>query len=494
MTRPTTGRSAPCPRRLEVDTTLLAAVAEGFAALVLAALLVRAYLKVARLSRRLKPVLDAEQEALRIREAAAQAEHESTKAIRARESSLAELSSKYTLGVKRLEEVASEVAKFEENLENIEVGLYQPHFTYEDSESYKAAIERIRATQKQLIRSGEATQCNTTWTVSGSAREGERMVRQTEKLILRAFNAESEAAVANVTWNNYEKMRARIEKAFDVLNKHGTVLQVSLTHAYQRARLKELQLVYEAAERKRIEREEQRQQRIAQREEEKVQKELQRAQEEAAREEVKFEKALVKAREELSDAQDAERDAMQSRIAVLEADLAAAHDKKERALAQAQLTKVGHIYIISNIGAFGDGVVKIGMTRRLEPEERVRELGDASVPFPFDLHALIYSDNAPELEARFHEHFRGRRVNWSNNRKEFFQIQLSEIQTAIRDLGLKTELKLLAEAREYRETMTARGAASQEAVASQQARLRARFPEDPFDQSHARGVTVASSA
>lgn len=111
---------------------------------------------------------------------------------------------------------------------------------------------------------------------------------------------------------------------------------------------------------------------------------------------------------------------------------------------------------ISNIGAFGDGVVKIGMTRRLEPEERVKELGDASVPFPFDLHALIYSENAPELEARLQEHFWERRVNWSNNRKEFFRIALNEIQAAIRDLGLTTELQLVAKAREYRETVVAR--------------------------------------
>ena len=474
-----------------MNAAILAALAGGASALVLAALLLRARHNVARLSERLKPVLDAEKEASRIRDAAARTESESAEALRALEANLAELRSKYSLGVKRLEELTSEVAKLEENLENIEVGFYRPHFTYTDSESYKAAIEGIRATQKELIRGDGATKCNTTWTVGGSARAGERMVRQTEKLILRAFNAESEAAVSNVTWNNYETMRARIHKAFDVLNKHGTVLQVSLTSAYRDARMTELQLVFEAAEKKRIEREEQRQQRAAQREEEKVQRELQKAQEEAAKEEVKFEKALTKAREELLVARDTEREAMLSRIAALETDLATAHDKKERAIAQAQLTKVGHIYIISNIGAFGDGVVKIGMTRRLEPEERVQELGDASVPFPFDLHALIYSDNAPELEARLHEHFWERRVNWSNNRKEFFQIQLNEIQTAIRDLGLTTELQLVAEAREYRETIVARGAAGKEVAVSPHATVRARFPDDPFAQP---GGTTASGA
>jgi hypothetical protein len=119
---------------------------------------------------------------------------------------------------------------------------------------------------------------------------------------------------------------------------------------------------------------------------------------------------------------------MEARIRQLEADLAAAQSRKERAIAQAQLTKVGHVYVISNIGAFGEGIVKIGLTRRLDPEERVHELGGASVPFPFDIHAMIYSDNAPEMETCLHEHFWDKRLNWFNNRKEFFRIELAEVQ------------------------------------------------------------------
>jgi hypothetical protein len=306
------------------------------------------------------------------------------------------------------------------------------------------------------------------------------MVKQTERLFLRAFNAESDAAIANVSWNNRTVMETRINKAFDALNKLGTVLQVALTAKYRDARLEELRLVFEEAELRQKEREDQRRVRAEKREEERVQRELQKEQEDAAKDEARYEKALAKAQAELTTTREAEREAMLSRIRELESDLADARDRKERAVAQAQLTKVGHVYIISNVGAFGDQVVKIGLTRRLEPEERVRELGDASVPFPFDIHALIYSQNAPELEAKLHDEFWERRINWANDRKEFFRIPLVDIQVALNKLGLQSELLTVPEAREYRETIALHARAGGEpANHPTQGRPR-QFPSDPF--------------
>lgn len=433
------------------------------------------------LQERFAPVLDIEQAAAKARETAEKAEAESVRAAGALAAQLEELRSKYAIGLKRFEDLNSAVRSLEENLDSIEIGLYRPHFTYADSESYKKAIEEVRQKQKNLIKNGAATVCGTTWTVGGSKREGERMVKQTEKLILRAFNAESESAVANVSWNNYTVMQERINKALEMLNKHGTVLQVQITQPYLASRLQELKLVFEAAEKKREEREEQRRQRAEQREEERVQRELQREQEDAAKDETKYSKALEKAQLELAAARDSEREAMLARISALEADLAAAHDRKERALAQAQLTKVGHVYIISNIGAFGDGVVKIGMTRRLEPEERVQELGDASVPFPFDIHALIYSENAPELEAKLHNHFWKNRLNWANDRKEFFKIELAEIQTALTEIGQQTEMLMVPEAREYRETIAALANSGGSPLGFPVTKDNKRFPDDLFE-------------
>jgi hypothetical protein len=257
-------------------------------------------------------------------------------------------------------------------------------------------------------------------------------------------------------------------------------MQVSLSQQYKEARIQELQLVFEAAEKKQQEREEQRRLRTEQREEERAQRELQREREEAEKDETKYEKALVRARRDMEKARDEEREIMLARIRELEADLAAAHDRKAKAIAQAQLTKVGHVYVISNVGAFGDSMLKIGLTRRLDPEERVQELGDASVPFPFDLHALIYSENAPELEAKLHNRFWEKRVNWANDRKEFFRVSVEEVTAAIRECGLSAEVLSVPEAREYRETLAAIGALKQQDVTATVASPAPAFPLDPF--------------
>jgi hypothetical protein len=462
-----------------MDLVLILAVAGAVGTTAMAALAIRVHNDRNALRARFAKILDVEGEVERIRDGSRKSRREADATLAQITAEIATLREQYSVGRTRHSELLVAVTKLEENLEDIESGFYRPHFTYEDSEAYKDAISEIRTRQKDIAKRGGATLCATTWQVGGSAKEGERMVRQTEKLLLRAFNAEAEAAVSNVSWNNYETMQARISKAREVLNKHGTVLQVSLTEEYCDARLTELKLVYEAAEKRKQERDEQREQRAALKEEEKVQRELERAQEDAAREEAKYAKVLEKARAELLSVREEERASLNQRVAELEAALTAAHDRKERALAQAQLTRVGHVYVISNLGAFGDGVVKIGMTRRLEPEERVKELGDASVPFPFDLHALIYSEDAPALETKLHEHFWDRRLNWSNDRKEFFHVTLHEIQGAIRSFGLSAELTHVAEAREYRETVAIRrrtpgGTTSDAAVDDSP------FPADPF--------------
>jgi len=442
--------------------------------------LVDARRRIIELNRRLSPIQDIEREAAKAREAADHARADAERSVAPLMAELEALRSKYAIGLKRHEELDKAVRTLEENLEAIDLGLYKPHFTYADSESYKQALLDIRATQMNLIRGGLATVCNASVTVGGSTREGQRMVTQYEKLFLRAFHAASDSAIANVSWNNRTVMETRINKAFDALNKLGAVLQVALTPQYRDARLEELRLVFEAADLKEKEREEQRRIRAEQREEERVQRELRKEQEEAARDEARFEKALAKANAELAAARETEREAMLARIHELETDLAGAHDRKERAVAQAQLTKVGHVYIISNLGAFGGEVVKIGLTRRLEPEERVKELGDASVPFPFDIHALIYSENAPELEAKLHEQFWQRRINWANDRKEFFRVPLAEVQEALHALGLQSELLTVPEAREYRETMAAYARAIPTPAENRAEPPAAQFPSDPF--------------
>jgi T5orf172 domain len=144
---------------------------------------------------------------------------------------------------------------------------------------------------------------------------------------------------------------------------------------------------------------------------------------------------------------------------MLERDLAKAHANVLRAQAMAEKTRSGYVYIISNVGSFGDGVVKIGLTRRLDPADRIRELGDASVPFIFDTHAVIYSDDAPALERAIHTEFEPTRVNAQNRRKEFFRAKLDVVEATVKRLAPDAPFFKDIEAQDYRETLAKRSAA-----------------------------------
>ena len=221
-------------------------------------------------------------------------------------------------------------------------------------------------------------------------------------------------------------------------------------------KIKELRLTFEHQEKIKQAKDEQRQIREDMRDEERAQREIERAKEEAEKEEARYSKALEKAREEALKAGGDKLDQLNDKISQLEAQLKAAQELKERAISRAQITKSGHVYIISNIGSFGDNIYKIGMTRRLEPIDRVKELGDASVPFAFDIHGMVYADNAPELESKIHRQFETRRINLINPRREFFSVSLDEIEKWAKDENLNLQLTKIVEAREYRESMAIR--------------------------------------
>lgn len=351
----------------------------------------------------------------------------------------------------------AEIALLEENLEDLSFGLYKPHYSFATSEEYRRELDAVRETKKRLNREGKAATCAVEWAIGGNRREGERMTKQQIKVMLRAFNGECDAALAKVTWNNIEKMELRLTKAYDAINELGSINKTSITADYLAASLAELRLAYEFAEKKQEEAEEQRRIREQMKEEERAQREYERAQQEAANEEARYQKALEKARNEMEHASGQALLEFAERVSDLEQKLAQAQAQKERATSMAQLTKSGHVYVISNIGSFGEDVYKIGMTRRLEPSERIDELGGASVPFRFDVHAMIYAEDAPALENAFHREFHDRRLNAINHRKEFFRVSLSEIEEFAKlRRGVSIEFTKLAEARQYRETLALR--------------------------------------
>jgi hypothetical protein len=334
-----------------------------------------------------------------------------------------------------------------------EIAFYRPRYDFAESSWYQDALEQVRDLQKQLIRDKRAAVGHVDWYVNNSRTEGRKQINQTLKLMLRAFNGECDAAIAKVRYNNIHVMEARIRKAREAITAAAQVQQCEITSEYLDLKMRELFLVHEYQEKVQAEKEEQRRIREQMREEEIALREIERARLEAERDEMRYADALERARDEVEQAEGAKRAKLLGQIASLEACLAEAHANKERAIARAQLTRSGHVYVISNIGSFGVNVYKIGMTRRLDPMERVRELGDASVPFQFDVHAIIYAEDAPALEATLHRHFTNRRVNLVNERKEFFRTSIDEIAAVVRRHRGDIELTRAAEAKEYRQTL-----------------------------------------
>ncbi|MBY3342893.1 DUF4041 domain-containing protein [Rhizobium laguerreae] len=345
-----------------------------------------------------------------------------------------------------------EVAIFDEKLAFVEMGVYEPHFDYTDSEEYKQNIETVRAAQKQMVSLKTAVVCPTAWTVDGSTAKGQTMTNRNIKLTLRAFNNECDAAIANTRWNNVNAMEKRMGNALIQINKLNESNRVFITEEYVKLKFQELFLTHEYREKLKAEREERAELARAQKEEQKLIRDMERAEEDEAR----YQRLLDKAKNEAERAVGPKLEAFNAQIEMLERDLAEAHAKVERAQAMAEKTRSGYVYIISNVGSFGGDVVKIGLTRRLDPADRIRELGDASVPFVFDTHAIIYSDNAPTLERALHTEFEPVRVNAQNYRKEFFKATLDQVEAAVKRLAPDAPFFKDVEAQDYRETLAKR--------------------------------------
>jgi rubrerythrin len=340
-------------------------------------------------------------------------------------------------------------------------GLYEPIFHFASPDDYKRRLIEVRDRQSAMVRDDQAVSCGAPW-MGDHRREGEQLQRQVAKLLVRAFNAECDAVTAKVTWNNVARMIERIKHAFDAINKLGRAMHLELAAPYRELKLDELRLEYEVEQKRRDQLEEQRAIREQQREEDHVQRGLERVCAEAEDEEAAWQRALDPAYRELAMAHGAAVPALRANIATIESELREARQRKERAILRAEKGRAGHVYILSNIGSFGRTVYKIGMTRRDNPLEHVHEL-DASVPFNFDVHAMIPSEDAPALESRLHRAFHDRRVNAVDLQREFFHVTLDEIEAFARSQGIAVQLTKLAEARQYKETLELRRMASERA-------------------------------
>jgi len=252
----------------------------------------------------------------------------------------------------------------------------------------------------------------------------------------------------NVKWigkslnaNNFSLCKERLTDVIERCRGIG----FEITREEEATYVAELRSEYEKAVRAAFEREEQVRIRAQIREEQKLEREIQREQLRIERERTALQEALAKALALTADQHSEEIESLKARLAEAE--------EKQRAISQAQLTKAGFVYVISNIGSFGDGVYKIGMTRRLEPQDRIRELGDASVPFPFDIHMMISCQNAPALENALHRQLFKQQVNKTNPRKEFFRSDIETIAHIVRDNHGEVAYTADAEALQYRQSL-----------------------------------------
>lgn len=321
-------------------------------------------------------------------------------------------------------------------------------------------LQKARELTKSLIKTSKAASCDYV----------EPNRRNTAiKFVLDAFNGKVDSTLSKIKHNNYGKLSQEIKDAFQLVNYNGSAFRsAKITDIYLQARLNELKWGVAVNEIMLEEKEEQKRIKEQLREEEKARREYERAIKEAEKEEKTIQQAIDKATKELMLAGEEQRLALEQKLAELQIKFEEAEAKNQRAISMAQQTRSGHVYVISNIGSFGENVYKIGMTRRLEPLDRVRELGDASVPFAFDVHAMIYSDDAPSLENHLHKVFNEKQVNKVNSRKEFFNVGIKDIKSTVANMNIDAHWTMFADAKEYRESLAIENERSAAQVANEE--------------------------
>lgn len=348
----------------------------------------------------------------------------------------------------------SQIICMDEQIELQSFGLYTPKYDFASSELYKNRLSQIRDTQKALIKNGQAVTGNTNWAVNGSTSQGKKMVKDMQKLLLRAFNSECDELIDKVKYNTFDTALKRMRSSCEAISKLGNIMGVAITTQYFNAKYEELCLSLEYKKKKQDEKEEQKEIRARMREEAKLQKEIEETRKKIAKEQSHYQNALSHIEQQIETANEADRVELLKKKEQIVNELSEIDKSMKDIDYRAANARAGYVYIISNVGSFGENVYKIGMTRRLEPMDRVDELGDASVPFNFDVHAMIFSDDAPSLEAALHKAFEDRKVNMINTRREFFNVTLDEIEEVVRKNYDKTvEFTRLAPAEQYRESL-----------------------------------------
>ena len=350
-----------------------------------------------------------------------------------------------------IKDLKKDIITFSDEILVQDFGLYEPRYSFINADAYKAELTNIRNKQKAMIKDGSAVSGSIDWQVNGSAAQGRKMIKDMQKLLLRAFNSECDEIINKVKYNNYDTSVKKMERSFNAIAKLGITMSISITSNYYDLKIQELQLALEYQIQKQREKEEKAELRAQQREEARLQKELKEQRKNIDKERKHYEQALSNINKQISSSSDENIEELNKKKEEIIQSLSDIDTKIKDIDYREANQKAGYVYIISNIGSFGEGIYKIGMTRRLNPQERVDELGDASVPFKFDVHAMIFSEDAPALEAKLHRAFEDRKLNLVNQRREFFKVSLDEIKEVVKNNFDKTvEFVEVPDADQYR--------------------------------------------
>jgi hypothetical protein len=324
-----------------------------------------------------------------------------------------------------------------------EVGIYQYSTVLESSVVYADKIKEIEVEiKKRNLADGGAIEAANEWIVNGSASEGRKVIKEFSKLMLRAYNGEVDDAIRTLKPYKMQAAIDRVDKVEKSIEKLGKTMSITINDTYHQLRISEIKLTADYLEKKEDEKEKQKEEKLRLKEEEKAQKEFEREKEKLNKELMHHQSILVKANES-GNAKVIEVE--NQKIAEIQSGIDGVEERSAN-------IRTGYVYVISNIGSFGEEVMKIGLTRRLDPEERIQELSDASVPFKFDIHALIFHTDAVSLEKQLHQELEKLRVNKVNLRKEFFRVTPAIVKELLTKLSTENILTFneKAEAPEWR--------------------------------------------
>ena len=341
-----------------------------------------------------------------------------------------------------------------EEIDTLKSETIKKHFDFVDFEhissgEYKNKLAVSRLNEEQDLKNNNLIR------VSPSIINDKKFISNNTKQIIRLFNSECDSVMTKLTVKNIDSSRNKITRSFNSLNKIFETDGIEIDQKWLEIKLDQLNTLYLYEMKKNQEKEIQKAIKEQMVEEEKVRREIEKQKRKLEKDQKQFNNEITRMMKYLqSSNNDAEKELYLDKIRELEERIKDLEAEKEEVLEREANARAGYVYVISNIGSFGENVYKIGMTRRLEPMDRIKELSSASVPFEFDVHAMIFSENAPELENILHQTFRDKSVNKVNYRKEFFKVSLEEIEETVRKNFDKTvDFIKIPNATEYRQTL-----------------------------------------